>query len=150
MRSFLRDDYQDLVRAGRVVVMDRFLSAAELQAAFCALDLHLSVYHRFAGLSSLMLKSLAAGVPVIANDHGWARAVVRRFEVGRTVDPADTTGFASALSAGLTDSADLSAGLATTRLLAFHSVENFTAGSSKGSQWQQAGRCRPRYCLGLG
>ena len=126
--QILRDDYQDLVRAGRVVVMDRFLTAAELQAAFCALDLHVSVYHRFAGLSSLMLKSLAAGVPVLANDHGWARAVVRRFEVGRTVDPADTTGFAAALSAGLEESADYREGLATTRLLAFHSVENFTAG----------------------
>ncbi len=126
--QLLRDDYQDLVRAGRVVVMDRFLSAGELQAAFCALDLHLSVYHRFAGLSSLMLKSLAAGVPVMANDHGWARAVVRRFDVGRTVDPADTTGFASALSAALDASADYREGAATARLLAFHSVDNFTAG----------------------
>jgi glycosyltransferase involved in cell wall biosynthesis len=124
----LRDDYQDLVRAGRVVVMDRFLSAAELQAAFCALDLHVSVYHRFAGLSSLMLKGLAAGVPVVANDHGWARAVVRRFEVGRTVEPSDTTAFASVLAGGLDESAAYRESPATTRLLAFHSIDNFTAG----------------------
>jgi glycosyltransferase involved in cell wall biosynthesis len=126
--QILRDEYHDLVRAGRVIVMDRFLSAAELQAAFCALDLHVSVYHHFAGLSSLMLKSLAAGVPVIANDHGWASAVIRRFEVGRTVDPADTTAFAAALTTALDESAAYREGPATTRLLAFHSIDNFTAG----------------------
>ena len=149
--QILRDDYQDLVRAGRVVVMDRFLTAGELQAAFCALDLHVSVYHRFAGLSSLMLKSLAAGVPVLANDHGWARAVVRRFEVGRTVDPADTTGFASALAVGLGGECEtIGKALQPRGCSRFIRSRISPQGSSKGLPWQRAGRCGPRSCLGPG
>jgi len=126
--QLVRSAYQDLLRDGRLIVMDRFLSEEELRAGFAALDLHISVYRHFAGLSSLMLKSLAAGVPVLANDHGWGRAVVMRFQVGRTANPNDVDGYAATLRAALDESTAYQESSATRRLLDFHSVDNFTGG----------------------
>src|SRR6202011_2858987 len=78
--KLIRDEYQDLIHDGTLIVIDRFLTEAVLANAFAALDVHCSVYNGFSGLSSLMLKSVAAGVPVVVADHlGWPRAIVKRF-----------------------------------------------------------------------
>lgn len=126
--ALLRDGYQDLVHAGRIVVIDRFLSDDEVASGFAALDVNCSVYTNFSGLSSLMLKSLAAGVPVIAGRHGWSGAIVKRFGVGATVDPGDVDGFAQTMR----DALDASAGYVESepirRLMQFHSVGSFVEG----------------------
>jgi glycosyltransferase involved in cell wall biosynthesis len=125
----VRDEYADLVSDGRLVLMDRFLSVEELANSFAALDLHCSVYQSFSGLSSLMLKSVAAGVPVLVNDQrGWTRAIARRFGIGRAVDPQDVAGFGATLREALDASADYRETPAVQRLLQFHSIDNFTAG----------------------
>ena len=59
--NLVREDYADLVGNGTLVVLDRFLSGQELAQGFAALDVHCSVYHRFAGLSSLMLEERRRG-----------------------------------------------------------------------------------------
>ena len=130
--KLVADDYQDLVRDGRLVVLDRFLSARELACGFAALDVHVSVYRGFTGLSSLTLKSLAAGVPVIANDFGWVGAVAKRFEIGRAVDLKRPADYASAFHEALDASPSYRETAATRRLLDFHSVDNFTAGLVEG------------------
>ena len=125
----VRDEYADLVRDGTLLLMDRFLSVEELANGFAALDLHCSVYQSFSGLSSLMLKSVAAGVPVLVNDRpGWTRAIARRFDLGWAVDPQDVAGFAATLRAALDASAGYRETPAVRRLLQFHSIDNFTAG----------------------
>ena len=125
----VREDYADLVSNGSLVVMDRFLSEPELAQGFAALDVHCSVYHRFAGLSSLMLKSIAAGVPVVVGDQpGWARATVRRFDVGHVADQHSVEAFARVLTRALDASDDAPPSEAVRRLLRFHSIANFTEG----------------------
>ena len=126
--QLVHEEYFDLVRNGRLVVIDRFLTDEELAHAFAALDLHCSVYNDFTGLSSLMLKSVAAGVPVIVDDRGWARAVVRRFCIGRTADHRRPDEYATALREALEASAAYAETPAVARLLRFHSIENFTEG----------------------
>jgi len=125
----VREDYADLVSNGSLVVLDRFLSEQELAQGFAALDVHCSVYHRFAGLSSLMLKSIAAGVPVVVGDQpGWARATVRRFDVGHVADQRTEKAFADVLTRALDASEDAPPSEAVRRLLRFHSIANFTEG----------------------
>jgi glycosyltransferase involved in cell wall biosynthesis len=127
--KLIREEYQDLVRQGTLVLLDRFLTGEELAQAFAALDVHCSVFKSFAGLSSLMLKSLAAGVPVLVSDRpSWARATVRRFRVGHAADAASVEAFSRALRDALEASAAYSEDEAVVRLLRFHSVDNFAEG----------------------
>ena len=121
-------EYGDLMRAGRLVVFDRFLSELELRQCHAAIDLNCSVYVDFYGLSSLMLKSLAADVPVIANHHGWGSATVHRFMVGHTVDPHNTNAYAALLPEALDQCSSYQRTPAVKRLLNFHSIANFTDG----------------------
>ena len=127
--KLVRETHADLVRSGRLVLLDRYLAPEELDHAFAALDLHCSVYNDFSGLSSLTLKSIAAGVPVIVADRpGWARAAVKRFAVGRAADAANAEGYARTMREALAaDPADFMSD-AVLRLLRFHSVANFTEG----------------------
>jgi hypothetical protein len=138
----VREDYADLVSSGRLVVLDRFLSDPELAQGFAALDVHCSVYHCFAGLSSLMLKSVAAGAPVIVGDQpGWARATVRRFGVGHIADHRSVAGFARVLTQALDASDGAPPSEAVERLLRFHSLANFTEGLVERAAFA-AGRAR--------
>jgi len=127
--KLVREEYADLIGNGTLVVLDRFLSDSELAQGFAALDVHCSVYHHFAGLSSLMLKSIAAGVPVVVADHpGWARATVRRFDIGHVADHRSVDAFGRVLATALEAKTDEPPSEAVRRLLRFHSVANFTGG----------------------
>jgi glycosyltransferase involved in cell wall biosynthesis len=124
-RKLVRDEYQDLVDSGRLIVMDRYLTERELVACFAALNLHCSAYKEpFSGLSSLLLKGIAAGRPVLASDLGWCRAVVRRFGLGQTTS-ARVDEFARAMAEALDSSAEYREDAAIRRLLEFHSISNF-------------------------
>jgi glycosyltransferase involved in cell wall biosynthesis len=127
--KLVREDYADLLRNGTLVVLDRFLSDPELAQGFAALDVHCSVSHCFAGLSSLMLKSIAAGVPVVVGDQpGWMRATVRRFDVGHVADHRSVAAFARVLIRALDAGDGALPSEAVGRLLGFHSIANFTEG----------------------
>lgn len=130
--ALIRECYADLLASGRLVVMDRFLSTRELQHGFEALDLVTPVYYDFPGLASLALKAVAAGRPIVVNDLGWCRSLVRRFEVGQRVNIADHAAFVQALRSGLDAAAHYRNSEAVSRLLRFHSPENFTANMLEG------------------
>lgn len=120
----------DIRRDGRLVVLDRFLSEDELLATFAAVDVQCPVYRDFVGLSSLLLKGVAAGAATLGSDFGWSRAVIRRFGLGRCVQPADVDGFAAAME---TLAGEFGGGAPPYRaacveaLLAFHAPANFAA-----------------------
>ena len=126
-RRLLRDEYDDLLRSGRLVVMDRYLSEREFAACFAAVDLNCSTYNSFAGLSSVLLKGMAAGRPTLVSDFGWSRAVVRRFKVGRTTSTR-IEDFARTMAEALDDSAGYRDDPGVERFLEFHSVSNFVNG----------------------
>jgi len=131
-RRIVREDYRDLVDSGRLIVIDRYLSERELVACFAAIDVHCSAYKQFSGLSSLLLKGVAAGRPVLASDLGWSRAVVNRFRLGRTTSMR-VEDFARAMSEALDASAGYREDAAVARLLEFHSVSNFVEGMTESA-----------------
>lgn len=137
-RALIDGSYRDLRDAGRLIVLDRFLSEAELQHGYEALDLSTPLYYRFPGLASLTLKALAAGSRVLVDDFGWMGALVRRFGVGTAIRLQDPDDCASGLRAAVKASATTMAQEPLRRLLAFHSVENFTA-LVLGHIWSRAG-----------
>ena len=130
--ELLASGYGDLVRAGRIVVLDRYLSDRELECAYEALDVATIVYYNFPGLASLALKAVAAGTPVIAHDFGWLRALVRRFEVGETTNIHDTAKFAACLCQVLEAGPLYGQTEATRRLMQFHDEQNFVTRMTSG------------------
>lgn len=124
--------YGDLVKAGRLVVIDRYLTDAELAHGFEALDLATIAYGRFASLASLALKSIAAGTPIIAHDFGWLQAAVKRFGVGVTTDIFNPAVFARDMAAALERGPMRMDSEPLRRLLAFHTPENFVGQMTRG------------------
>ena len=130
--ALIAAQYQDLVREGRIVVLDRFLTDDELNFGYEALDVATAVYYRFPGLSSLALKAVAAGTPLVAHDFGWLRAVIRRFELGECTNIFDQAEFAKALRSALDRGRNSGQVEAVRRLLAFHTEKNFVAKMTRG------------------
>jgi glycosyltransferase involved in cell wall biosynthesis len=130
-RRLIDSDYQDLVRSDRLVLIDRFLTDDELLQGFGALDLVCATYRDFPGLASLMLKGLAAGRPVLAQNFGWSEALINRFAIGHTVDIYQIQEFAKTLRTALEVSGDYVETEAVRRLLSFHEPANFTATMSE-------------------
>jgi hypothetical protein len=85
-----------------------------------------------------MLKSIAAGRPVVVGDQpGWMRATVRRFDVGHVADHRSVAAFARVLIRALDAAMARRRPRPSRRLLRFHSIANFTEG------WSSARRSRP-------
>ena len=124
-RALINSEYQDLLSSQRLILIDRFLTDNELAQGYGALDLVCATYRNFPQLSSLMLKGIAAGRPIVAHDFGWPRAIIKRFRAGYVGNMFDTSSFAQTLRRSLEDSADYTETVATKRLLEFHNPSNF-------------------------
>jgi glycosyltransferase involved in cell wall biosynthesis len=121
----IRNKYGDLVEKERLILVNRFLSQAEFRTALTAMDVVCTPYPHFAGLSEMLLQAVAAGRPVLANDYGWSRAMIKRFGLGWTCDVHAPESFARTLRAAFDQSADYKESEAVSRLVAFHSPENY-------------------------
>jgi glycosyltransferase involved in cell wall biosynthesis len=123
-RERVRADHGDLVESGRIVLMDRYLTDRDLELALSASDLVSTPFLEHAGLSSLLLKGLAAGRPILANDFGWCGEIVRRFDLGECANARDPEAFGCAIARGLDRSSEPLPDAARA-LLAFHTEGNF-------------------------
>jgi glycosyltransferase involved in cell wall biosynthesis len=130
--ELIHNDYSDLVRDGRLVVIDRFLTTQELEHGYEALDLATIAYCKSPVLASLALKAVAVGTPVLADNFGWLGAAVQRFDLGAVTDVYDSAKFADAMKTILPRRHCSSHPKAVARLLAFHSTENFVAQMTSG------------------
>lgn len=118
-------EYADLIEELRLIVLDRFLDEETSHLVFGALDVTCTPYPKFGPLSSVLLRGIAAGKPVLGNDFGWTRAMIRRFGFGWTCDIHDPIAFAGAVRRALEEGPSYRETEATRRLLEFHSPENF-------------------------
>lgn len=142
--AIVKREYNDLVFGDRLTVFDRFLSETELRRCYAAANVNCSVYNNFYGLSSLMLKSIAADVPVITSNQGWGSAIVKRFEVGHCVNPHDIQAYSALLPEALDRSASYVRTSSVDRLLRFHSADNFADGIlERYRQWVGAKEALP-------
>ena len=126
-RETIDNEFRDLVESGRLLLMDRFLDRETYRRVFAAVDLMAVPYPGFFGVSSVLLESLAAGRPVLANGAGWCGEIVRTFDAGSTCDVLDPEDFARTLRHALNRSETYTETDAIKRLVAFHHPENFAA-----------------------
>jgi glycosyltransferase involved in cell wall biosynthesis len=127
IRDLLKNTYDDLVRAGRILSIDRYLSVDELQQALGAMDLVCTPYMQQIAIASITLRAVAANRPVLAADDGWCGRMVPAFGMGSTADPRNANQFAVAIRTSLEAAPTWRRNEASSRLLRFHAPENFTA-----------------------
>jgi glycosyltransferase involved in cell wall biosynthesis len=127
IRELLKNEYDALVRAGRIISIDRYLSVEELQQALGAMDLVCTPYMHQIAIASIALRAVAASRPVLAADDGWCGRMVPAFGMGWTSNPRDADQFAAAIRSSLEAAPTWRRNEACNRLLRFHAPENFTA-----------------------
>ncbi|QDU90857.1 hypothetical protein Pla175_42700 [Pirellulimonas nuda] len=133
IRTLIESEYADLVRSGRVVLLDRMLSSDEFAAAFSASDAVSALYSGHPYSSSVVTRAVAAGKPVVCADYGWCGAVVRRFGLGEACVAAgcEPAGSPQQLAACVRRALDRSAGHRPNEgargFVRYNSAENFTA-----------------------
>lgn len=113
------------VRSGRIVVIDRWLSQEELDAAIGAVDWVTATYPRHIGSASLVLRAAAAGRRVVASNFGWIGRMMATMPLGISCDVSNPEELTAALRRALDDVAPLDPTPRIRRWLAFNSPENF-------------------------
>lgn len=131
-QKLVEHSYQNLVRQNRLIVLNRYLSEEEFTLGFSAVDVIGRTTLSFAGLSSILLKGIAAGRPILANDFGWSRMIIKRFQVGWLCNMSNPEEFSHSLQTALEKCEEYQESEAIKRLLEFHSPKNFGASWSIG------------------
>ena len=126
-RALLDGPLSGLVRAGRVIAMDRYISDDELAWSMSAADVVCTCHPDHVGLSNICLRAMAANRPVLTGDYGWFRAVVPHFGLGWTCNVSNEPAFARGLAESLERAPSWSPTDATRRLRAFHDPANTRA-----------------------
>jgi glycosyltransferase involved in cell wall biosynthesis len=127
--------HADWLGQGKIILIDRYLSAEELSAGYQALDLIALVYHKKPNLSANLLKALMANRPVLVNDFGYTGMMTQRFGIGWACDVSSSAALASTLRQALDgnvcyDRPEI------LKLKQFHSPDNYAATVVKAIRFQ--------------
>jgi len=123
-RALIAEHYADMVRDGRLIVLDRYLPREELFVATCAMDV-ISVAYYTDQLSANLLAAVAAGRPVIGQRTGYTGMIIDAFGVGYATDIRDPRDFATSVTAAFAAGPDFRLSPAAQRLLHFHDPQHF-------------------------
>jgi glycosyltransferase involved in cell wall biosynthesis len=110
---------------GRVVLIDRLLTTAELNLAVAALDLVCTPYRNHPHSASVVIRAAVAGRPVLGSATGWMGRTIDRFGLGTTCAVTDRSALAKAIAEALGASDEYIPIEAARRFAEFHSVRNF-------------------------
>jgi glycosyltransferase involved in cell wall biosynthesis len=126
IRTMLRGEpYRQLVDAGRIVAIDRYLSADEMFLAAAASDVVTAPYPQHQGRSSIILWAAAAGRPSLATDDGCIGYVVRHQRLGMTCDARQVNVLAEAIGRALAMPWTEDDARRVRQYAEFHRVENY-------------------------
>jgi len=127
VRACVNQDFGDLLRSGRVLVIDRHLNLEEVMLGVMACDLVCIPAKFRMGSSSFLIRAATAGRPVLADNFGWTDWAVERFDLGWHVDVSDVPVFARALEVAMENAQERAPSPAAERFVRFHSTQNFKA-----------------------
>lgn len=144
-RELIQGQYRDLLDAGRIQLIDRFLSAEELGLAASAVDVVCPPYPDYALVSATVLEGLASGRPVLAARLGWSQAIVERFGIGWTCDMHNPREFAGALGRALDKAPAFTLSPRAELLRQFNTPENFAACLLAGLRQREGMGADPRH-----
>ena len=93
VKDLLATAYEDPIRTGQLIVIDRFLTSREFWLTFRATDVVCAPYVNHVGSSGIVACAAYAERPVLASDFGWVGEATRRYELGIAVDVSDHVAF---------------------------------------------------------
>lgn len=128
LRQLVKSKYQHHVDAGRLVMLDRYLTDEELAWSLSAMDVVCTAHPSHVGLSNIALRALAANRLVLGSSFGWLGRVVPAFGMGVVCDVTKTTEFATAIEQAIDAAQWYKRPPAGDRFLQFHSQTNHIAG----------------------
>lgn len=127
IKPLLEQTFAHLVRAGRIILFDRYVSDDDLTAGVVAADLVCTPYPRHIGSASIVIRAAAAGRPVLGSDFGWIASVTDRLKLGTTCRVTDSAAFVAAMKKALDNAGAYQLSEAGRRFVEFHSLPNFNA-----------------------
>ncbi|MEM0964448.1 MAG: glycosyltransferase [Bacteroidota bacterium] len=111
----------------QVIFREGFLSESDLVNLTAAADVVLAPYLGHVGSSGVVLRSAAAGTPLIAQSTGQIGREVRQNKLGWTLDPADTSAFARTLGTAVAEPTATFDPADARRYVEGHQVDRFTS-----------------------
>jgi glycosyltransferase involved in cell wall biosynthesis len=127
VRVCINQDFDDLLRSGRVIKFDRHLNLKEVMLGVMACDLVCIPAKFRMGSSSFLIRAATAGRPVLADNFGWTGWAIERFDLGWKVDVGDVPAFTRTLEVAMENAVGKSPSPAAERFVRFHAAENFKA-----------------------
>jgi glycosyltransferase involved in cell wall biosynthesis len=119
--------------AGRVHVVDRWVTDEQMMTALAAMDLVVAAYPGHVGSASIVLRVMAAQRPVLGSPTPWIARHVASYGAGWVSDVDNREAFASDLARAMADAPSWRPSPRVRELLAFNSPENFMAHWTKAT-----------------
>jgi glycosyltransferase involved in cell wall biosynthesis len=127
IRSIIEQEAADVLRKGRILLIDRPLTSREFGLAFKAMDVVATPYPAHPHSASIVIHAAAAGRPVLGSSIGWMERTVREFQLGVTCNVRDPLALSAELGPSLDASEAYRPSEAARRFVAYNSIANFRA-----------------------
>jgi len=131
INALLQGEASDLVRAGRIISRDGYVSDEQMVLAIAAADLIGVTYRRHLGSASILIRAAAQGRPILSSDLGWPGETCQRFALGTACTVRDLEMVTRCLREALDASTSFVPHPAAARFVEFHSVDNAQASWSQ-------------------
>ncbi len=124
-RTLLTTKYQSLVDRRKIVVLDRYLTTRELDAACRASNVVCTPYPSHPYSASIVIRAASARVPVLVNSVGWMREATELFGLGYVTNTNDSAEFAGAIARSVQTCHQFRYDERIERFEKYHSLPNF-------------------------
>ena len=131
--TLFRTEFGTMVRGGRIILLNRYLTDQELNWVLCASDVVAATYpasHR--APSAIVNKAAVIGRPVLASRFGWSDYMVPEFGLGTLTETGDMKAFTNDIATALAKSGSFVQSPKTARLREYLSPRNFAASWTAG------------------
>lgn len=123
--KLLETEYAHLINSGRIIVMNRFLSAEEVHWGYAAIDVHTLLQYRRMNLSANLLKAVAYGKPVVVDSAGYTGIISQRFAFGQVCDVKSLQSTSDAIKRAIESVSSYVPTVQAERLKVFHHPDNY-------------------------
>jgi len=134
IKYILDTEVKHLVKEGRIIHINRYVSQEELEAGICAADVVCTPYPAHFISSGIVVRAAALGKYILASNVGWMGEVVPEFDLGETCNVMDHEIFSSRISTVLDNADSFLISERRKRFVKYHSIRNFSAHLLTGIQ----------------
>jgi len=123
--ELIQQKYQTFVDSQQIILINRHLTAEEVQLGYAAVDIHTLLQYRRMNLSANLLKAVSSNKMVIVDDCGYTGMMTKRFNLGLTCNVSEADSVAEAMLNALRLFPSFVPSEHTKRLVEFHQPENY-------------------------